>query len=344
MKLTDLEIAGLCRELALLLHGGIGIADGVFLLAEEEKGQLRELLQKLGAGMDEGEPLSAVMEISGAFSASVIGMVQMGERTGRMEDVLLSLGKFYEQRSRSRRQIKQALAYPAAILGLMLVVVGVLLVKVLPIFDRVYASMGSGLTGLAAGLLQLGTILGASMPMLLAILVAVALVAILYTKCEPIHEKVNAWWIARFGDRGISRKFNNANFARALAMGLGSALPLEDAVEQAGKLLTDTPDAVARCTQCATALREGITLAAAMGDAGFLSPAESRMLAVGIRQGCADAVMEHIADRLLEDAEDALEQRISKVEPAMVLVTSLLVGAILLAVMLPLMNIMAAIG
>ena len=54
--------------------------------------------------------------------------------------------------------------------------------------------------------------------------------------------------------------------------------------------------------------------------------------------------MEHIADRLLEDAEDALEQRISKVEPAMVLVTSLLVGAILLAVMLPLMNIMAAIG
>ena len=68
------------------------------------------------------------------------------------------------------------------------------------------------------------------------------------------------------------------------------------------------------------------------------------MLAVGLKQGNSDQIMENIADRLLEQAEEALENTVAKIEPAMVLLASALVGAILLAVMLPLMNIMAAIG
>ena len=344
MKLSDMEIAGFCRELALLLGGGIGTADGVYLLAEEESGTMQQLLREMGAGMDGGEPLSAVMEKAGAFPASVTGMVKMGERTGRMETVLFSLAQFYEQRSRSYRQMKYALAYPAAILGLMILVIGILLVKVLPVFEKVYASLGSSMTGVAAGLLQMGKSLGAAMPVLLAVLAAAAVAALGYTKYEPFREKVNARWMARFGDRGISRKFNNANFARALALGLGSALPLEDALDQAGNLLSDSPGAAERCSQCVKALREGESLAAAMGDAGFLSAAECRMLSVGIRQGNSDAVMEHIADRQLEDAQEALDHAVAGAEPAMVVAVSLLVGVILLAVMLPLMNIMAAIG
>lgn len=344
MKLTHSEIAGICRRLALLLHAGIGLADGVFLLAEEESDDLRKLLQDMGTQMDGGENLSAAMENSGAFPRSVTGMVSVGEQTGRVEEVLETMARFYEQRSRSSRQIKNALAYPTVILVLMLVVVGVLLIKVLPVFDDVYASLGSRLTGVAAGLLHLGQLLKQAMPALFGMLIVVALAALLYTYCTPVRNKVSAWWMVRFGDRGVSRKFNNANFARALAMGLGSALPLEDAVEQAGRLLADIPGAAARCSQCVEQLRGGADLSVAMGATDFLPPAESRMLAVGLRQGSSDRVMTDIADRLMEQAEEALENMVAKVEPAMVLTASLLVGAILLSVMLPMMNIMAAIG
>ena len=68
------------------------------------------------------------------------------------------------------------------------------------------------------------------------------------------------------------------------------------------------------------------------------------MLALGLRGGSGDEVMEKIAHRLLDEAEQALERRVAQVEPALVLATSLLVGAMLLSVMLPLMNIMTAIG
>ena len=344
MKLTYGEIADLCRRLAMLLHAGIGIADGVFLLAQEETSQLGGLLKTIGTQMDEGEPLSAAMEKSGAFPGCVTGMVQMGEQTGCMEEVLESLARFYEQRSRSSRQIKNALAYPAVILALMLVVVGVLLVKVLPVFDDVYASLGSRLTGVASTLLRLGQWLEMAMPALFALLVLLVAAALVYAYCTPVRSKMNRWITARFGDRGVSRKYNNANFARALAMGLGSALPLEDAVELSGKLLADIPGAAIRCSSCAAQLRDGKALAEAMDDAGFLPPAESRMLAVGLRQGSGDRVMSDIADRLMEQADEALENTVAKIEPAMVLLASLLVGAILLSVMLPLMNIMSAIG
>ena len=69
-----------------------------------------------------------------------------------------------------------------------------------------------------------------------------------------------------------------------------------------------------------------------------------RLLILGVRSGTSDAVMEDISRRLSSEANQALEKKVAQVEPTLVLVTSLLVGAILLSVMLPLMNIMAAIG
>ena len=344
MKLTHSEIAYFCRQLALLLHGGIGIGDGVFLLAEEESGWQLGLLQQLGGEIDGGKTLWEAMDAAGVFPASLTGMIRTGEQTGHLEEVLEEMARFYEQRSRSTRQIKAALSYPAMLLVLMLVVVGVLLVKVLPVFDSVYASLGSRLTGVAALLLHLGQWLKAAMPWLFAVLVLMIAAAVLYTYSPLVQTLVSSWYRTRFGDRGIFAAFNNASFARALAMGLGSALTLEDAVELAAGLLADIPHAAARCENCAQLLRSGKELALAMEESRFLKAAESRMLAVGLQQGCGDQVMTGIADRLAEQAEEQLEQAVAKIEPAMVLVASALVGMILLAVMLPLMNIMAVIG
>ena len=76
----------------------------------------------------------------------------------------------------------------------------------------------------------------------------------------------------------------------------------------------------------------------------LLSPAQSRLLSLGIQGGNADSVMENIAGQMMEDAQASLETAVSRVEPVMVLVSSLLVGLILLAVMLPLVDIMSVIG
>lgn len=343
--LTNQENAGLCRGLSLMLHAGIPLSDGAYLLAQEEQGQYQQQqLTALGQKLDEGMLLSSAMEEIGAFPDYVTGMVRIGERTGRMEEALNSLSAYYEERHRTNKRLRSALAYPSMILLLMLAVIAVLLIKVLPVFDEVYASLGSRLTGAAAGLLHLGQALETALPVLLALLAAAVIAVLLFSCWAPFRKKCTDFAQKHFGDRGISRKFNNARFARALAMGLKSGLPLEESIELAKMLLSDVPGAAKRCEVCAAKLSEGASLSEAMDEAGLLPAASCRMLTVGLRGGNGDQVMEEIAHALMEDASDALEAGISRVEPAMVLTASALVGAILLSVMLPLMNIMSSMG
>lgn len=342
--LTDQQTALFCRGLSLQLHAGITLADGIYLLAEDEQGKAKEIFRQMGAGLDRGAELTEVLEEAGCFPEYVCGMVRIGQQTGKLEQTLASLGNFYEQQSRTRRQIKNAVSYPSMVFVLMLVVVTVLLVKVLPVFDGVYASLGSRLTGIAAGLLYLGQLLEMAMPALLTVLALCAVLALAFWKIPAFRERIGIWYRMYFGDRGIGRKFNNARFAQAVAMGLSSGLTLEEAMELAENLLKNIPGAAQRCKLCAEALENGASLPDAMKKTQLLPPAESRMLAVGLRGGSGDRVMEEIAQRLHAQAEEALEDTVSKIEPAMVLVASLLVGLILLAVMLPLMNIMSTIG
>lgn len=342
--LSDRNIAGFCRSMALQQHAGISLADGVYLLAEEEERQLKELYQHMGRSLDAGEALDTVLEEAGCFPEYVCGMVKIGLQTGKLEQTLDALGAFYDRRDQTRRQIKNALSYPCLVFVLMLVVVAVLLIKVMPVFDGVYGSLGSRLTGVAAGLLHLGYGLEKMLPGLLAALAVAVLFGFGYWKVPALRSSINGWCRKCFGDRGISRKFNNARFAQAVALGLSSGLPLEEAMVLARNLLKEIPGADSRCGLCAEKLANGESLPDAMAAAGLLPPAESRLLTVGLRGGNGDRVMAEIAQRLSRDAQETLEDGVSKIEPALVLAASALVGVILLSVMLPLMNIMAAIG
>jgi len=109
-------------------------------------------------------------------------------------------------------------------------------------------------------------------------------------------------------------------------------------------LLSDAPSALGRCKQCMALLAENVSLADAVSQTGLLPPASGRLLALGLRSGSADTVMQTIADQLSQEAEDSLQATIARIEPAMVIAASVLVGVILLSVMLPLMNILSSIG
>lgn len=343
-KLSDRQVALFCRGLSLQLHAGIPLADGIHLLAEDEAGECRNLLKQIGTLLDAGAQLSEALKEAGGFPEYVCGMVTVAEQTGKLEQTLQSLCGFYDRQAAQRRQIKNALSYPSMVFALMLLVVGVLLVKVLPVFDRVYGSLGSRLTGPAAGLLYAGQLLEGALPALFILLLVLAAAALALRTFPALREKLAAAWKRRYGDCRLARKFNNARFARAMAMGLSSGLPLERCLSLAEDLLRDVPGAARRCGDCARAVTEGISPGTAMEKAQLLPPAQCRLLQLGHRSGNADRVMEQIADTMTEDAQAALEQVISGIEPAMVLIASLLVGLILLSVMVPLADILSVLG
>ncbi len=340
--ITNGELSSLTMELSMLLHAGIGVGDALSMLSGEDG--YRDLLDGMARRADEGEPLSQCLREGGRIPAYVCGLVEVGEETGRTEEALSALSRYYERRARQDRQVRGALLYPAVMLVLMLLVIAVLLVRVLPIFDDVYASLGGRLTGVAGGLLALGRGLDAAMPALWAALALAVVFFGAFAGVESFRGRVLALWRRGRGDRGVSRRMNNARLAQAMAMGMASGLPLERSMELAASLMEDVPPARARCEDCRARLEGGASLSAAMGESGLLPAGACRLLEIGQRGGTADAAMDKIARDLSEDGEAALEELVSRVEPSLVLVCSVLVGVILLSVMLPLMHIMSAIG
>lgn len=343
-SISNEELAALCLELSMLFHAGVGTGDALTLLAEESAPADQAMLSAMADQVDCGSALSAAMREAGCFPAYVCGLVEVGERSGRLEEALAALSRYYESRVRLDRRVKSALLYPAVMMLLMLVVIAVLLVRVLPIFDDVYASLGGQLTGVAGGLLSLGRWLDGAMPVLWVLLALAAVFLAGFSAIPSFREKLTALWRGRRGDKGISRRMNDARLAQALAMGMASGMPLEEAVELAAGLMADIPQAKERCLDCRNRLDRGERVSGAMRDSGLLPAGSCRLLELGQRGGTGDAAMEKIAADLSEESEAALEERVSRVEPALVLVCSILVGLILLSVMLPLMHIMSAIG
>lgn len=344
-KWGSARVSDFCMELSLLVHAGVGIGDGLALLAEEtDDPEERRFLTEMADQMDSGDSLAAALRSADRFPDYVADLAEVGERSGRMEESLTALADYYDERHRMERRLRSALLYPAVIMLLMLVVMVVLLTKVLPVFNDVYASLGGQLTGVAGGLLALGQALDAALPWLCGLLALIVTAAAVVTASPSLREKVLDLWRRTWGDRGLARQLQTARFAQALAMGLRSGMPLEDALSMAGGMRENTPAAAARCEDCLARLERGEELAGALSGSGVMPAAACRMLALGQRSGTGDTTMEEVSRRLGQESAEALESRVSQVEPALVLAASLLVGVILLSVMLPLLRVMTAIG
>lgn len=337
---ADNELAVFCTGLAHLLHAGLTAGDALTLLDRDGDG--RGLNARLG-GMarlaDEGMSLSRILEETGGFPAYVRALVRAGEETGRLEEALTALGEHYEEQDRLDRDLRAALTYPLLLLGILAVVVAALLIWVLPVFDDVYRQLGSSLTGIAGGLLALGGLLRRFGPVLLLLLALGAAGFVWLSRSRGAGRLV----LAGLGGRW-RELLSAAGVAGVLTMGLRSGLDPESAMELVSGLAGEDAGLARRCDDCMARLRGQESLPSALRESGLLPAAECRLLEAGMRSGCADTVMAQIARRLRERGQAELEVRLGRIEPALVLTASVLVGAVLLCVLLPLTRIMAAIG
>ena len=343
--LSNEYISAFCLQIALLMHAGINLADGIHMLAEDETDEKsKELLQFLAGELDDGIQLSEAMAETGCFPDYVINMAATGEGTGRTEQAFKALADYYDNQKQLNDRIRSALVYPIVLLFLMVIIIGILLVQVLPIFNKVYNQLGSSMDGMAGGLLKLGQGLSNFLPVIGVVVGAFAVTAILILYNSKVRNVVISWFRRHFGEYGLNRKISMARFASAFTMGMLSGLPMEEAMKLAAAFHQDVPQANERYELCLRLLEQGEPLAEAMRTAKIFEPLYCRMLALGIKSGNGDDVMEEISRRLNDDAAQSIEELVSKVEPTIVIVTSIIVGIILVAVMLPLMNIMTSIG
>lgn len=339
-KLTWSELSALCLELSLFLHGGADPAGALHLMAEKTGIAQKSSLRIMAQYVDEGGRLSDAMERSGLFPQDAVHMVRVGEKTGYVEEALGGLADYYDRMDETERHLRSALCYPSVLFAAMTAVLLLLGTKVLPMFFDLYESLGSSVNGVAGVLFAVGEVLAPWTPLFWCLLFLFAGGMIAVTAVPGLRRRLTD---RMFRHRsGVGNAFRQAQFARALAMAVHSGLPGAEAVECAAEVLKHHPDSADRCGRCLAVIAEGGNFADAIGEAGLLPETECRLLTLGLAGGSGERAAEEVARRLEREAEDAMDKTVSRLEPALVVISSLLVGGILLAVLLPLFDLMNA--
>ena len=234
--------------------------------------------------------------------------------------------------------------YPAVLLAIMLIVIILLITQVLPLFNNIFTELSISLSPLAQALLSFGNGIENYMILIVVFFIVICiLIVVLFLNAKRNNTVSQKIFNKLFSKKKLAMSLATAKFADALSICMQSGLDIDASLEMAKKINTNLL-LDRKIAECQTLISQGIAVSDAFADSELFSGIFSRMISVGYKTGSVDVVMCELARKLEQQAAEELNIVISRVEPTLVIILSVIVGIILLSVMLPLMSIMSVIG
>ena len=343
--LNNTYLSMFCSELAMLLDAGLTISDSIQVIQEDESSkEAKSIMQTLYDSLMMGNQFSVALKEAAVYPRYMVHMIEVGEKTGRLVQTLTALSEYYERQTRLSVTIKNSILYPAVLLVLMIVVVLILIVQVLPIFNDIFSRLGTQMDPFAVRLMQFGGWLGNAAVGIALVFSAIFILILIMWFVPAFHKGLAQAFANKWGSRGIFGKIASSRFVFAMTLGMASGLDTAESINIASAVSGGSRAVDEKHKKCVALLDSGKTLSESLCGAGILSLQDGKMLSVGSISGKADLAMAEIARRSDIDVRDSIDRIVGRVEPTLVILSSVIVGVILLSVMLPLMGIMTSIG
>ena len=341
--LTPMELSSFCLEVALMLGAGMALYSGMEALEKTyENDPHAQLYQAIGSGVVETGSLHDALEATHAFPRYMVEMCGIGEQTGHLEEVMQGLSVYYERESRIRQAVRSAVTYPLVLAVMMVLILLVLILKVMPVFRTVLGSMGVTMTETGSVMMSVGTALGWVVLALVLVFVLAALACVLLLRSKKRDRAIAALKKAFPPLRRLSMRLASARAASVLAMMLSSGFPLEQALEMVPLVLPDE-EAAGEIAQIREKMGEGVSFSDALTGSRLFDEIHRQMLRMGIAAGREDQVMAKIASTYEQQVEEGISDLVSIIEPTMVAALSIVIGAVLMSVMMPMAGIISSI-
>ncbi len=340
-SMSAAELSAFCDQVALILDSGMPLYDGLETLAENnrEEGGSGEMYTRLSESVTTTGSLYEAVKQDDRWPSYMAEMVGIGENSGHLQDVMRSLSRYYKREEEIRSAVVSAVTYPIVLGMMLLVIVGVMLWKVLPIFRQVLAGMGVGYSDRGSALMNLGSAVGWVVLILMAVLVLGAVTCVILLRTGA-REKTLAFIRRVFPPLNrLEKKLSAARIASVLSMLLSSGFPVEEALRMTPSVLSDE-SAVKEVNSIRDSVEGGNSFSDAIAKTHLFESLHNRMIRLGIAAGKEDQVMEEVADIYEEQAENNITRLIGIIEPTLVAVLAIVIGAVLLAVMLPMTGIL----
>jgi general secretion pathway protein F len=334
----DLAIA--TRQLAVLVHAGVPLVEALTALVEQvDKEKLKRVLGDVKQRVNEGSTLADALAVHPRiFGDLYVNMIRAGEHSGALEIVLVRLADFTESQARLRSKILGTMAYPAAMMVIGTIVLGILFTVVIPKVTKLFADTKATLPWMTRFLIAFTGFVTDYWWLLIAV-VAAAIWSFL--RWKRTTEGKARWHrfvltIPVFGR--LVRIVAIGRFARTLSTLLKSGVPLLVSMDIVKNVVGNVRLAEV-IEQARDAIREGESIAAPLKRSGEFPPLVHHMVAIGERSGALEEMLGNVASAYEDQVETTVAALTSLLEPIMIVAMGGVVAFIVFSVLMPILQI-----
>lgn len=333
------EVIVFTRQFATLVDAGLPLIQSLTILAEQSenprfRGVITDVREDVRAGRTLAEALRAHPEI---FDDLYVNMVAAGEAGGILHAILARLATFLEKSGALARRVRGAMAYPAVVLAVVFGATGILLWKVVPIFATIFADAGMTLPTPTLALLAVSDFLRRRI-LPLALTAAIVTAATAHYRRTVVGRLATDRLVLRLPViGGLARKSAVSRFTRTLGALISSGVPILDGLEITARTAGNrvVHDAVMGSRQSIAA---GDTIAAPLRASGVFPSMVTQMIHVGEQTGGLEEMLAKIADFYDDEVDATVASLTSILEPVMIVVMGVVIGGMVVAMYLPMFD------
>ena len=338
-RVKSQEFAVFNQELATLLDAGMPLVQSLDILRERvESPVLKSVLDDVYDRVRSGAALSEAFAthgdlFPGVYTASLLA----GEKSGSLEEVLRRYVAYSRVIGTVRRKTLSALIYPAILMALSLVVVGIIVLRVVPEFGDFYDSLGAELPLGTRAIMAVSDVFRQNLLAIVIIIGGGAALGWAWFRQPGRRAVLDRLLLEIPGVGGIARKFATSQLARTLATLLRGGIPLVSALDVAGRSIGNRYFSQQLGT-VSREVREGQALSTTLAGRGLFPSVAIKMVEVGESTGALQEMLTSVADFFDEEIETSLSRFMTVVEPVLLVIMGIVIAGLLLALYMPLIQ------
>jgi type IV pilus assembly protein PilC len=336
-KVTPDEVTTMTRQLATLIIAGLPLLRALELIHKQERNPaFKVVLQNIAESVSQGNNLSEALQAHPkVFDKLFVNMVRAGEAGGVLDKVLDRLAKFREKAQRIQKKVKSAMVYPGVVMSVAIIIVYVLMVKVVPAFQKLLDGQKTqmpALTQFVVGISKFLTEFWYATPVIIAALYFGAKTWLASAKGKEIFDRI----IFRLPKVGTFMQIVAVSrFARTFGTLMASGVPILQSI----MITRDTLDNIVIANSLVRVhdrVRDGEPLSVPLEQTGVFPQMVTSMIQVGEETGQLPEMLNRVADIYDEEVDNAVTALTSVIEPILIVFLAVVVGTIVLAMFLPL--------
>jgi type IV pilus assembly protein PilC len=340
VKLRDLAL--FCRQFATTLRSGITVVDSLDILKKQSTNKkLKEVVEKIHEDVQKGNALSyAFSKEPKIFPPLLINMVETGEVSGTLDDVMDKMATHFEKEYKITQKVKSALTYPIVISVVAIGVVVMLLTFVIPTFVDMFASFNAELPLPTRMLLAMSNSLQSFWFVYIAVITLIIYGLKKYASTPDGRLRVDQFKLKMpvFGD--LNTKIAMSRFSSNLSVMLNSGVDIIQAVEVVQRVVGNE-FLKTRLEDVKDAIRKGYGLGMSMEQNGAFPPLVYQMVDVGENSGTLDYVLDKVSEFYESEVDTAINQLTTIIEPLIIVILGFVVGFIVISMLLPIFDLYA---